>query len=443
MSPDTATALTRSRLLGATLRRRGGASAAEDAQASGDAPSVSRMPPRSDASQCSAGSDTPMLHGAESNVPTFVHADDGTPSVDAAEVLVQPDSAQLPLRWARRRGSQGKDGAGEVETEAGGPSTGSSASTEVAGEEACIDADAAAHMDTMRLLRFAGFAFGGSAAVTLLSFLFPVLGGVPLATYVRLPGITAWGWTFTVSPSYAGQGMIMGTRTCVSMLAGAVVGWGIIGPVAQAVGWAPGAPMSWPKGGKAFILWISLSVMLADAAASVAVLILNALARCWARRASRSARTSATAAFLQPVTQAPASSLVEAGDAHRPRAAFSRAGEDVAAGFEHSLPPLHSSVAVRVDAQQEELLHGGTATPGSGSPSASAHSTSVLLPRGALSSREGGGGADGEGALLAAGVDSSTILRAEASEEVPRVVWVSGFVASSIVCVIVLSTLMH
>ena len=35
---------------------------------------------------------------------------------------------------------------------------------------------------------------------------------------------------------YVGQGMIMGPRTAVSMLAGALAGWACLGPVAHAKG---------------------------------------------------------------------------------------------------------------------------------------------------------------------------------------------------------------
>lgn len=39
---------------------------------------------------------------------------------------------------------------------------------------------------------------------------------------------------------YVGQGMIMGPRTVMSMLAGAVVGYGIVAPAVRHAGWAPG-----------------------------------------------------------------------------------------------------------------------------------------------------------------------------------------------------------
>ena len=34
----------------------------------------------------------------------------------------------------------------------------------------------------------------------------------------------AWGWVLTPSPSYIGQGMIMGLRAAASQMAGAIVG---------------------------------------------------------------------------------------------------------------------------------------------------------------------------------------------------------------------------
>jgi uncharacterized oligopeptide transporter (OPT) family protein len=40
--------------------------------------------------------------------------------------------------------------------------------------------------------------------------------------------------------SYVGQGMIMGTKTGVSMLLGCILAWGVLGPIAVAKKWAPG-----------------------------------------------------------------------------------------------------------------------------------------------------------------------------------------------------------
>jgi OPT family oligopeptide transporter len=67
-----------------------------------------------------------------------------------------------------------------------------------------------------------------------------------------------------MSPAYIGQGVIMGLPTTLSMLVGAILGWGILAPLSQAKGWAPGEIGDWRTGGRGWILWISLAIMLAD-----------------------------------------------------------------------------------------------------------------------------------------------------------------------------------
>ncbi|OKP06425.1 hypothetical protein PENSUB_6415 [Penicillium subrubescens] len=84
-----------------------------------------------------------------------------------------------------------------------------------------------------------------------------------------------WLWTLNPSPAYIGQGIIMGPSTCMHMLFGAVLGWGILSPLAKARGWAPGPVDSWDDGSKAWIVWISLAIMLADSLVSLGWLVLK------------------------------------------------------------------------------------------------------------------------------------------------------------------------
>jgi OPT family oligopeptide transporter len=84
-----------------------------------------------------------------------------------------------------------------------------------------------------------------------------------------------WLWTLNPSPAYIGQGIIMGPSTCMHMLFGAVLGWGILSPLAKARGWAPGPVDSWDDGSKAWIVWISLAIMLADSLVSLGWLLLK------------------------------------------------------------------------------------------------------------------------------------------------------------------------
>ena len=59
------------------------------------------------------------------------------------------------------------------------------------------------------------------------------------------------------------------------MLFGAVLGWGVLSPLAKSRGWAPGPVDSWEDGSKAWIVWISLAIMLADSLVSLGWLILK------------------------------------------------------------------------------------------------------------------------------------------------------------------------
>lgn len=61
------------------------------------------------------------------------------------------------------------------------------------------------------------------------------------------------------------------------MLLGAIVGWGILSPLAKHKGWAPGPVSDWIHGSKGWIVWVSLAIMLADSLVSLGWLILRPL----------------------------------------------------------------------------------------------------------------------------------------------------------------------
>lgn len=67
----------------------------------------------------------------------------------------------------------------------------------------------------------------------------------------------------------------MGPATTFHMLFGAIVGWGILSPLAKSKGWAPGSISDWESGSKGWIVWISLAIMLADSLISLGWLILR------------------------------------------------------------------------------------------------------------------------------------------------------------------------
>jgi len=111
-----------------------------------------------------------------------------------------------------------------------------------------------------------------SSVYTFMSYFFPVLYSIPLFTWMGAPLLTEWGWTLTPSFSYVGQGAIMGLRVCISMLAGAIFGWMIIGPLAHELEWCDPV-MGWETGCSGWIMWVSLGCMLGESICSLLILI--------------------------------------------------------------------------------------------------------------------------------------------------------------------------
>ena len=110
-----------------------------------------------------------------------------------------------------------------------------------------------------------------SAAFALLSLFFPVCYAVPIFDIVGFT-LTRWGWWFTPSFSYIGQGMIMGFDTSKNMALGSLFGWGILGPIAQNMGWAHGEPLDGMTGARGWIVWVAVAIMCAESVTGIAAL---------------------------------------------------------------------------------------------------------------------------------------------------------------------------
>lgn len=140
--------------------------------------------------------------------------------------------------------------------------------------------------------------FAVSATYTVASFFFPFLQNIPL--FGR--GVSLrHKWNFQPSPAYIGQGIIMGLPTVSYMLFGAVLGWGVLAPLAEHQRWATGPIDDWIHGAQGWILWISLSVMISDSL----VLFLVVVARS-ARDGYRRVRAPSRYLPLLPKPPAPA-----------------------------------------------------------------------------------------------------------------------------------------
>ncbi|KAJ8115190.1 hypothetical protein OPT61_g3107 [Boeremia exigua] len=140
--------------------------------------------------------------------------------------------------------------------------------------EAEAQEDEADTGDWRAKIRLLMIAFAGSALYTVSSYFIPQLHDIPV---FGLPLATKWLWTLNPSPAYVGQGIIMGPATTLHMLLGAVIGWGILSPLAKHKGWAPGPVSDWTNGSKGWIVWISLAIMLADSLVSLGWLLLRPL----------------------------------------------------------------------------------------------------------------------------------------------------------------------
>ena len=111
-------------------------------------------------------------------------------------------------------------------------------------------------------IRLLMIAFLISALYTLFQYFVPQIRKIPV---LGMTLASTWLWTLNPSPAYVGQGIIMGPATTIHMFLGAVVGWGILSPLAKTRGYAPGKTSDWEKGSKGWIVWVSLAIMLADA----------------------------------------------------------------------------------------------------------------------------------------------------------------------------------
>lgn len=117
--------------------------------------------------------------------------------------------------------------------------------------------------------------FGISGVYTLCTYFFPIIRNLPIFGTVAAE---TWLWTLNPSFAYIGQGIIMGPATTIHMLLGAVIGWGILSPLAKNRGWAPGPIGDWETGSKGWIVWTSLAIMLADAVISLGYIALRPVA---------------------------------------------------------------------------------------------------------------------------------------------------------------------
>lgn len=106
-----------------------------------------------------------------------------------------------------------------------------------------------------------------------LSYILPILAEIPIF------GLTAardWLWYLTLSPAFISFGMILDPPVAVSMLLGAVLGWGILSPLVRSRTWAPGPIDDMETGFRGWLLWVSIGFLLGDAVVRASESIINA-----------------------------------------------------------------------------------------------------------------------------------------------------------------------
>jgi len=120
-----------------------------------------------------------------------------------------------------------------------------------------------------RVLIWAGVIAG---IFTLTAHFIPQLESPPLHKWVDIGVLTvaaSWSFKFYFGPSLFGAGFLIGPRVTLSLVLGAVLAWGVFGPLAQSQGWAPGAIMAYSDGPRGWLLWPGVALMVAEALTSL------------------------------------------------------------------------------------------------------------------------------------------------------------------------------
>ncbi|RYP41074.1 hypothetical protein DL767_001235 [Monosporascus sp. MG133] len=115
-----------------------------------------------------------------------------------------------------------------------------------------------------------------SGVLSIFMFFVPVLRRLPIFGNAAA---NEWLWRVDLAPGFIGQGIITGPVIPLHMLLGAIVGWGILSPYAKHRGWAPGEVEDWATGSRAWIIWVSLAALLADASVKLSWTLIRPLWR--------------------------------------------------------------------------------------------------------------------------------------------------------------------
>eukprot|EP00740_Mantoniella_antarctica_P017771 CAMPEP_0181377428 /NCGR_PEP_ID=MMETSP1106-20121128/17892_1 /TAXON_ID=81844 /ORGANISM="Mantoniella antarctica, Strain SL-175" /LENGTH=599 /DNA_ID=CAMNT_0023496163 /DNA_START=188 /DNA_END=1983 /DNA_ORIENTATION=- len=110
-----------------------------------------------------------------------------------------------------------------------------------------------------------------AALITFTTWVVPWLLKPPVLAAVGLGELAAWGWGLRLDATLVGGGILMGPRVGLSILCGAALSWGCLGPYAQYVGWVVGSPMSMKGGARGLLLWPGVAMMAVDSLTQLAL----------------------------------------------------------------------------------------------------------------------------------------------------------------------------
>lgn len=71
--------------------------------------------------------------------------------------------------------------------------------------------------------------------------------------------------------------MIMDPMVTAHMMLGAVIGWGILSPLAKSKGWAPGPVEDWENGSQGWTVWVALGVIFGDSVVGICSIVIGSL----------------------------------------------------------------------------------------------------------------------------------------------------------------------
>lgn len=105
--------------------------------------------------------------------------------------------------------------------------------------------------------------------LTLAAYFIPAIGHPPIMKWIGLGAISAWGFSLLVSPMMFGAGILIGPKVGFSLLLGALISWGMVGPYIVSQGWVSSNIMSYSDGPRGWILWPGVALMVTDALMSL------------------------------------------------------------------------------------------------------------------------------------------------------------------------------